>query len=153
MHAQSLQDPLTDQMVGIVGKPNEQAGYPTTRTALRAPPNLAAAALPVCRSRRINSCGQEVLQETAIRTKLEEELQAERQENAELRQRIKQQFQDLEQLENILGKLETQVEGHEVVIKQQSLRIQDQEQTIQQLNLRLQLYLAVLLEHPHKTLF
>ena len=88
-----------------------------------------------------------------MRKKLEEELRAERRENAELRQQVRQQFQDLGQLEHILGKLETQVEGHEVVIKQQNLRIQHQEQTIQQLNLRLQQYLEALLQNSYKTLF
>ena len=145
MYAPSLQDPVTDALVGNEGLLiSEHASYPATSAALRGSRDLAPT--------RWKSCGQEMLQETALRKRLEEDLQAEKQENAELRQQVRQQFKDLEQLENILGKLETQVEGHEVIIQQQSLRIQDQEQTIQQLNLRLQQYLAAILQNSYKTL-
>lgn len=88
-----------------------------------------------------------------MRKKLEEELQAERQKNQVLQQTINDQFKDLDHLEEILGKLETQVGGHEVVIQQQTRRIQIQEQTILQLNLRLQQYVAQMMDFPTKTFY
>ena len=142
MHAPAPQDPVTEAILGDRGLSiSEHASFPATSTALRGSRDLANSRW------KFSSCGQELRQEE------EEALRAERRENAELRQQVRQQFQDLEQLEHILGKLETQVEGHEVVIKQQTLRIQDQEQMIQQLNLRLQQYLAALLQNTYKTLF
>lgn len=74
--------------------------------------------------------------------KLLEELKC---ENAKLRQQVKQQFRDLEELDSVMGELEAQVDGHETVIKQQSLRIQEQEETILHLNARMQQYAAALL--------
>ena len=74
-------------------------------------------------------------------------------ENGELKQQVKQQFQDLGQLDQVLDQLETQVDGHETIIKQQSQRIQEQEETIQQLNSRMQQYLAALIMNTYKTRF
>ena len=72
-------------------------------------------------------------------------------ENAELKERIRQQFDDLGQLDQVLDQLETQVDGHEAIIKQQSQRIQEQEETIQQLNSRMQQHIAALVLNSLKT--
>ena len=65
-------------------------------------------------------------------------------ENLKLRRQVKQQFQDLSELDTVLGELEVQVDGHEVVIKQQDQKIQEQEQMIQELTAKMQQYVAAL---------
>ena len=81
----------------------------------------------------------------------EEELQATKQENAELRQQIKQQFQELSVLEGMMDGLETQVYSHEAVIKQQGLRIREQEETILLLTTRVQQFVQAMLLNAYKT--
>lgn len=65
-------------------------------------------------------------------------------ENVKLRRQVKQQFQDLSELDTVLGELEVQVDGHEIVIKQQDQKIQEQEQMIQELTAKMQQYVAAL---------
>lgn len=76
--------------------------------------------------------------------KLLQELVDTKHENAKLRQQVKQQFRDLAELDSVMDELESQVDGHETVIKQQSHRIQEQEETILHLNTRMQQYAAAL---------
>ena len=72
-------------------------------------------------------------------------------ENITLRKQVKQQFKDLSELDNVMGELEVQVDGHEEVIKHQSQRIQEQEEMIQSLNLKMQQYAAMLLLSVYKS--
>ena len=65
-------------------------------------------------------------------------------ENVQLKQQVKKQFQDLDQLDEVMDQLEIRVNDHEVVIKRQNQRIQDQEETIQVLGLLIQQYLLAL---------
>ena len=76
--------------------------------------------------------------------KLLQELIDTKRENDKLRQQVKQQFRDLAELDSVMDELESQVDGHETVIKQQSCRIQEQEETILHLNTRMQQYAAAL---------
>ena len=100
-------------------------------------------------------CGEGTDSEVGIATRqkelLEKELRATQSENSKLRLQIKQQFQDLGELDSVMGELEAQVDVHEAVIKQQDLRIQEQEEMIQQLNTRMQQYAAVLVCNAFKT--
>lgn len=75
---------------------------------------------------------------------LEERLKDMQSENVRLKRQVKQQFQDLSELDTVLGELEVQVDGHEVVIKQQDQKIQEQEQMIQELTTKMQQYVAAL---------
>ena len=93
---------------------------------------------------RASTCGEEARRERERR--LKEQLLATQRENDELRQQVQQQFQDLEELSNLMGELEVQVDCHEAVIKQQGLRIQEQEEVIQQMNATTQQYVAALLK-------
>ena len=97
------------------------------------------------RSCRASSCGEEARREGEERERLKEQLLATKHENDELRQRVKQQFHDLGELDSIMGELEAQVDGHEAVIKQQGHRIQQQEEVIRQMSATTQQYLAELL--------
>ena len=75
---------------------------------------------------------------------LEKRLKEMQSENLKLRRQVKQQFQDLSELDTVLGELEVQVDGHEMVIKQQDQKIQEQEQMIQELTAKMQQYVAAL---------
>ena len=159
LHAQ---DPVT---AGLLGQNSARHNHHEYGSCDSATPVTAAALLwtasadfPASSSagnprRYVGSCAQELRREKEMRRELEEALMAERRENQQLREQIRRQFKDLEELEGILGKLETQVDGNEAIIRQQSLRIQNQEETVMQLNQRLQQYLATLIESAYKTQF
>ena len=88
---------------------------------------------------------------SAKHTELERRLKLVTSENITLRKQVKQQFKDLSELDNVMGVLEVQVNGHEEVIRQQSYKIQEQEEVIQSLNLKMQEYVAMLLLSAYKS--
>ena len=133
------QDPVTETLVDA--RHYCVNNDPLVDTLLRQYPDLPQrlGELETCRPscNVTHSCDQEERHEESQPVEL-------KRENTRLRQQVKKQFRDLGVLEGMLDGLETQVYGHETVIREQGLRIQEQEETISQLNARMQQYIAAL---------
>ena len=82
---------------------------------------------------------------------LKTQLQEAKVENVNLRRQIKQQHEDLSELDSAMGELEAQVDDHELIIKHQDQRIREQEEMIKVLNAKMQEYSTA--ARPSRSIF
>lgn len=146
MKGQGIQDPVTEAVVATAGS-HDLIPDPLVEMLLSGRPKDLAPDTD-WPSEDAAADRHEKVQKSQ---QIEETLRVTQRENEELKQQIKQQFQDLGELEIIMDQLEAQVGGHEAIIKQQGRRIQEQEQTITQLNSRLQQFIQALVLNALKT--